>query len=474
MSGPLPAPERVLPTMNADGSRRRIHPKLYRGRFWRARLYVGWGLILLFVALPFFRLNGKPLILLDIPARAFTLFGRTFLATDGVLLMLLMLSIFGFIIWITALVGRGWCGWACPQTVYMEFLFRPVERLFEGGRADQIKLDKKGLSWRRVAKNLVFGVLAVFVANVFLAYFVGVEKLARWVTQSPFVHPGPFLVVAVTAGLAFIDFAWFREQMCTVVCPYARIQSVLLDKRSLVIGYDGHRGEPRSKGKPRPGSGDCIDCNACVAACPTGIDIREGLQLECIACAQCVDACDSIMDRIGKPHGLIRYSSQESLETDEKTSVLRPRVVLYAVALLGFVSALLVVGSRIGGADVTVLRGIGAPFVVQPNGIQNQVRIKVENRTDADHRYEIQLEHSEGLTLIAPENPLPVSRGSRQSTSIFVIAPRDRFVHGELPIVVRVNDGAGFEQKVAYKLLGPKEEDEHGEGHQDEHEDEHH
>jgi len=466
MSGPLPAPDRVLPTMNADGSRRRIHPKLYQGRYWRARILVGWGLIVLFVALPFFRLNGKPLVLLDIPARAFTLFGRTFLATDGVLLMLLMLSIFAFIIWITALVGRGWCGWACPQTVYMEFMFRPVERLFEGGRADQLKLDKKGgVSWRRVAKNLVFGVLAVFVANVFLAYFVGVEKLARWVTQSPLEHPGPFLVVAVTAGLAFIDFAWFREQMCTVVCPYARIQSVLLDKRSLVIGYDEHRGEPRTKGKSRPGHGDCIDCGACVAACPTGIDIREGLQLECIACAQCIDACDSIMDRIAKPHGLIRYSSQETLETQKKTPIVRPRVVLYAVAVAGFVSALLIVGSHIGGADVTVLRGIGAPFVIQPTGVQNQVRVKIENRTDSDHSYTIELENKDGLTLIAPENPLPVSRASHQSTSIFVIAPRERFHHGELPIVVSVSDGQGFEKKVSYKLLGPKEEDEHEEEH---------
>jgi len=456
MSGPLPAPERALPTMNADGSRRRIRPKLYRGRYWRARLISGWLLIFVFVAIPFFEMNGKPLILLDIPARAFTLFGRTFLATDGVLLMLLMLSILLFIIWITALVGRGWCGWACPQTVYMEFLFRPVERLFEGNRNDQLKLDKKGLSARRIAKNLVFVVLAAFVANVFLAYFVGAKTLATWVTQSPFEHPAPFLVMAVTAALAFVDFAWFREQMCTVVCPYARLQSVLLDKRSLVVGYDSRRGEPRSKGKPKPGRGDCIDCSACVVACPTGIDIREGLQLECIACAQCIDACDSIMDRIGKPRGLVGYSSQETLETQKKTRLLRARVVIYPVILVGFVAALIIVAARMGGADVTVLRGIGSPFVEQPDGIRNQIRVKIQNRTDEDHQYFIELVNHDGLKLIAPENPLPVAKRAHQTTTLFVIAGRERFESGVYPVTFRVTDGAGFEKQMSYKLLGPK------------------
>ncbi|MCC6899672.1 MAG: cytochrome c oxidase accessory protein CcoG [Polyangiaceae bacterium] len=458
MSGPLPAPERVLPTLNADGSRRLIHPKLHRGRYWRARLLTGWGLIALFVALPFVKMNGKPVMLLDVPSRQFHLFGRTFLATDGVLLMLLMLSIFVLIIWLSALLGRGWCGWACPQTVYMEFLFRPIERLFEGDRPQQIALDKrKRPSLRRIAKNLVFAVSSVFVANVFLAYFVGVERLSRWVTQSPLEHPAPFLVMAVTAGLAMFDFAWFREQMCTVVCPYARLQSVLLDKRSLVIAYDPVRGEPRSKGKPKPGSGDCIDCSACVVTCPTGIDIREGLQLECIACTQCLDACDSIMDRIGKPRGLIRYSSQEGMETGKRPRYLRPRVIIYPVVLAGFVTALLVVGSRIGGADVTLLRGIGAPFVEQPDGIQNQIRVKVENRTSAKQRYRVVLLDAPDAKLIAPENPLPVRAGSHESTSVFVIVPRTSFQDGQRPVRFRVTDEAGFEKELSYKLLGPRD-----------------
>lgn len=458
MSGPLPAPERVLPTLNADGSRRRIRPKLYPGRYWRARVVTGWGLIALFVVLPFVKMNGKPVMLLDVPARRFHLFGSTFLATDGVLLMLLLLSIFVLIIWLTALLGRGWCGWACPQTVYMEFLFRPIERLFEGDRAKQIALDKqKRPSLRRVAKNLVFALLSVLVANVFLAYFVGVERLSRWVTESPLEHPTGFLVMAVTAGLVMLDFAWFREQMCTVVCPYARLQSVLLDKRSLVVAYDGARGEPRSKGKPKPGSGDCIDCNACVVTCPTGIDIREGLQLECIACTQCLDACDSIMDRIGKPRGLIRYSSQEAMETGKRPRYLRPRVLIYPLVLAGFVTALLVVGSRIGGADVTILRGIGAPFVEQPDGIQNQIRVKIENRTGDKQRYQILILDAPDAKLIAPENPLPVRAGGHESTSVFVIAPRESFHDGQRPVRFQITDESGFQKEVSYKLLGPRD-----------------
>jgi hypothetical protein len=262
MSAPI-APQRVLPTLNADGTRNRIRPRLYPGRYYRYRRVVAIALMVAFVALPLLTVGGKPLILLDVLHREFTLFGRTFLPTDGVLLMLLLLVIFVGIIATTALVGRAWCGWACPQTVYMEFLFRPIERLFEGKREQQLRLDREGGGARRFFKNVVYLLLALLLANVFLAYFVGARTLAGWMTRSPLEHFTPFLVVAVTTALVFFDFAYFREQMCTVVCPYARLQSALLDRSSLLVGYDAKRGEPRVKGRPRPGFGDCIDCNAC-------------------------------------------------------------------------------------------------------------------------------------------------------------------------------------------------------------------
>ena len=456
MSAPLPPPERVLPTLNADGTRKRIRPQLFKGKTYRVRAITAWLLIALFVALPFIHVSGKPLVLLDVANREFTLFGRTFLPTDSVLLMLLMLSIFVGIFWITALVGRAWCGYACPQTVYLEFVFRPIERLIEGDRNRQLRLDRDGMHPRRLFKNLVFLVLSALLGNLFLAYFIGVNRLSSWITASPLDHPGPFLVMAVTTGLVFLDFAYFREQMCTVVCPYARLQSVMLDKRSLIVGYDERRGEPRSKGKPRLGSGDCIDCGACVRACPTGIDIRDGLQLECIACAQCVDACDSIMTKIGRPLGLIRYGTQRGLlEGQESGGSLRARVVIYPIILGAALVALLWLG-RPRGAEVTVLRGLTAPYVLSGDSVRNQIRIKVANRSGREQHYDIGLLEAPGAQLIAPENPLVVAPGEHRTTTVFVLADARLFENGVRPVKFSVKDGEGFEGLIGYKLLGPK------------------
>ena len=455
VSAPVPS-NRVLPTLNADGSRRWIRPRLYPGPKWRARRIVAWVLMVTFVALPWLRIGGKSMMFLDVANRQFTMFGRTFLATDGVLLMLLLLAIFVAIVLVTALVGRAWCGWACPQTVYMEFLYRPIERLFEGKRERQLELDRRGANFRRVAKNGVFLVISVLLGNAFLAYFVGTDALVRWVTHSPADHPGAFLVMAAVSGLTFIDFAYFREQMCTVVCPYARLQSVLLDRRSLVVGYDVRRGEPRSKGKARAGSGDCIDCRACVVSCPTGIDIRQGLQLECIACTQCADACDSIMDRIKKPRGLIRYAAQEGLEKGGTTRVFRPRVAVYAALLGTLLVALIATAQTRDDVEVTILRGIGAPFEMQGGLAVNQIRVKVHNRADAPRRFRIELLDADGARFIAPENPLEVAANEQRSTSLFVMAAPSSLPRGQRAVRFRLSDGKGYSTVVPYRLLGPQ------------------
>ncbi|HEX5101531.1 MAG TPA: cytochrome c oxidase accessory protein CcoG [Polyangiaceae bacterium] len=455
MSAPLPS-HRVLPTLNADGTRRWIHPRLYRGPKWRARRVAAWALMALFTGLPWMRVGEKPVVLLDVPKREFTLFGHTFLPTDGVLLMLLLLSIFVTVVLATALVGRAWCGWACPQTVYMEFLYRPLEWLFDGtpdGKRSGTVL-RGGL--RRAAKYALYLVVSAFLGNTFLAYFVGTDALVRWSMRSPFEHPAPFLVMAIVTGLTFFDFAYFREQMCTVICPYARIQSVLLDRQSLVVGYDARRGEPRSKGKSKPGSGDCIDCFACVKACPTGIDIRQGLQLECVACAQCVDACDSIMDRIKKPRGLVRYAAQQSLEGGTPARLVRPRVLAYAALLAVLVVALVATARTRGDAEVTVLRGLGAPFEMREGLAVNQIRVKVRNRSDAPRRYRIELFDAPGARLIAPENPFEVAADAQRSTSVFVMADPKSLFHGVRNVRFRVSDGAGYSSIVPYRLLGPE------------------
>lgn len=459
----LPTAEKVLTTLSQDGKRIWMRPKRSQGRYLNRRRVVGYILVVLFLVLPFVKIGGHPAIQLDVAARRFHLFGTTFHPTDSALLMLLALSVLLLVFWLTALFGRVWCGWGCPQTVYMELIFRPIENFFEGGPGRQRQLDKrKGVlpHPRRMAKYGVFALIAFVLGNQFLAYFVGWEQLSEWMTGSPFDQPGGFGVMAVTTGLVFFDFAWFREQMCTVICPYARFQSALLDRHSLIVGYDALRGEARKRLKARTegdGSGDCIDCGACVTTCPTGIDIRDGLQLECIACTQCIDACDNVMDKVGKPRGLIRLSSQHAFEnrTSATKGMLRGRVVAYPALILVLVGLLGFVGVHRGDADVTVLRQLNAPYVVQGDGVRNQLRVKVVNRSAETQLYSLEIPGVDGSAILAPQFPLKVAAEDSVTTPVFVTLPRSRFEDGKLPIEVVVTHENGFEATVPFLLLGP-------------------
>jgi cytochrome c oxidase accessory protein FixG len=435
--------EPVLPTMHVDGTRRWLRPRLSPGRFWRRRRVVAYALLALFTGLPYVRVGGHPAVLLDVPGRRFTLLGTTFLATDAALLALFLVGAFLAIFLLTALLGRVWCGWACPQTVYLEFVYRPLER---------------ALPRRPLLRNAVFLLVSSFVAHTFLAYFVGVDALLRWVRQSPLQHPVPFLVMAATTALMFLDFAWFREQVCQLACPYGRFQSALLDRHSLLVGYDARRGEPRAPLKSGAGeaAGDCIDCGACVRTCPAGIDIRQGFQMECLHCTQCIDACDAIMDRVGKPPGLVRYGSRADF-AGEPRRLLRPRLVVYPALVLAVWGLL---GLRLAArqpAEVTVLRGLGVPFLVQADGsVQGAIRVKVVNREDVPRAYTITLAQAEGVRLLAPENPVRVGAGDSGTASVYAIAPRGTFGReGRRPVTVRVSDGHGFAHETRYLLLGP-------------------
>lgn len=459
-SAAAPAPGRVLSTMDEDGRRIRLHPRPSRGRYRAWRGVVAWGLIALFVALPFVEIGGRPALLIDLTRRELAVAGLLFRPSDGVVLMLLGLTIVLAVFLVTALWGRVWCGWACPQTVYMEWVFRPIERLIEGGVAGQRRLDAaRGWRPRRMLKHAVFAVLAVFVANVFLAYFVGVERLATWVTRSPLEHPGGFAVMATVGALAFVDFAWFREQTCIVACPYGRLQTMLIDRQSMVVGYDAARGEPRGKAKKSAALrviGDCVDCKACVITCPTGIDIREGLQMECINCAQCADACDAVMGKLGRPLGLIRYASQDEL-AGKPRRILRPRTIVYP-ALLALAAALLVwqAGAR-PAADVWIVRADDRSFAVLDGGrVSSQVRLRVENRTGAARRYAIALD-APGVELAAPRAPIEIAPGATTVITVIALADRAGYQAGERRVRVIVRDDAGWTRALDATLLGPVE-----------------
>ncbi|KAA0216684.1 MAG: cytochrome c oxidase accessory protein CcoG [Leptolyngbya sp. PLA3] len=461
----LQAEERVLSTLNKDGSRRWMKPRLSTGRYWKARRITAYVLILIFTALPYVNINGKPAILLDIIAREFTFFGKTLFATDTLLLALFMMTVFVAVFLATALAGRVWCGWACPQTVYMEFVYRPVERFFDGKPGTRPKPGATGI--RKLLKYLTYVAISAILAHTFLAYFVGVENLRHWVFDSPAKHPVAFAVMLLTTGLMLFDFGLFREQTCIVACPYGRFQSVMLDRSSLIVGYDKKRGEPRGaiKRKVRNGDvslnvveasqGDCIDCKMCVTTCPTGIDIRDGLQLECIHCAQCIDACDAVMDKVGRPRGLIRYSSQETLDGQPRR-LLRPRVILYPLLLMVLVSVFLAVLLTRSSAEVRMIREAGSLFNVLPEGqIMNQARLRVTNRSAEPVTYSAQViapARGVGIELVPSEITLQPNK--MDSMMARVIAEPAVFTTSPVDITVRVHGSDGFEKELHFPLHG--------------------
>ena len=469
--GILESPEEVLSTLRNDGSRRWLYPTPSKGRFWRRRQIVGWALIAFFVALPVVRVGGKPAVLLDVAAREFTFFGFTFYPTDTFLLLLVGIAALVAIALLTALLGRVWCGWGCPQTVYLEFLYRPVERWIEGPEhvrarrdAGPWTLDK---AWRRGAKWAVYLAVSAFLAHTFTAYFVGWETLIAWMTGPPTEHWGYFVLAALTTGLVLFDFGVFREQMCTIACPYARFQSVLLDEDSMIVSYDPTRGEPRAKrGKTkiaaekageRPPLGDCIDCGACVRTCPTGIDIRDGLQMECVACTQCIDACDSIMDAVDLPRGLIRYTSERALEGGT-TKVLRGRTAAYGLLLVAVTTVFTVALTTRHAYDVDLIRAVGEPYLELADGrVANRVTLRVRNQRADDATFEAALVAPEAGTLRLGATP-PVPVASREMTRVtgVITVPAEAFEGTtEREAVVRLEFSDGTVEEAPFLLLGP-------------------
>ncbi len=472
MSDPniLESPEDVLSTLHSDGSRRWLYPVPSKGRYWKARLVVAWALMAIFIGLPLVKIGGKPAIFLDVMQREFTFFGLTLYATDTFLLTIFLITFLIGIVLFTALLGRVWCGWACPQTVYLEYVFRPIERLIEGKESKRRRRDEGPLTfdkaWRKTIKFIVFGAISLFLAHTFVAYFVSWDNLIEWMTGPPTEHWPFFVMMAVTSGLILFDFGYFREQMCTITCPYARIQSVLQDRDSLIVSYDPGRGEPRGRRNKEQRKqekqgvhldlGDCIDCYACVRTCPTGIDIRDGLQMECVACTQCIDACDDIMDSIGKPRGLIRYTSENALE-DKEPRIVRGRTVLYSVIFAVLASSLVYMFQTRGAVEVNVGRVVGAPFsALGEDQIMNRLRFRVQNRAADPAEFTISAIKPEGTEVkLGGLQTLKVAPGKTERIETFVVVPRTAFSDGQAEATFKVSSEGGLSEEVDFTLLGP-------------------
>lgn len=456
-----------IPTADRQGRRIWIYPRKPAGRFYRWRTIVAWLLLGLFAAGPFIRIHGVPLLLFDIPERKFALFGQIFWPQDLYIFALLLLTIFVMIVLFTAVFGRVWCGWACPQTIFMEMVFRKIEFWIEGDGHRQRVLDRA--PWtpekirKKITKHAIFLGVSFLVANWLSTYFVGLDDWWAFISGNPFQHPGALAALIGFTLLFYGIFARFREQACTFICPYGRFQSVLLDNDSIVVAYDHRRGEKRARfhrDQPREarqaqGIGDCVDCGLCVDVCPTGIDIRNGLQMECVNCTACIDACDSVMDRLQFPRGLIRYASMRNI-AEEKPFRVTARMVLYSailVILAGVLAAILLTRSNV---ETQVLRAPGSLFQELPNGrISNLMLVKIVNKTPREIPVDLKIESPPGADIVLAGAPLVAPKEGLAQSAAVVSAPRDLFATGNLPVEIGIYENGRKVRVRKTNLVGP-------------------
>jgi cytochrome c oxidase accessory protein FixG len=450
----------VLYTIDKKGNRNWVYPTWLRGFYVTRRAVVAYFLVAFYLVLPWITINGKQAVLLDIAGRKFTFFGLTLWATDTLILAIVLAALGFSLFFFTSVIGRVWCGWACPETVFLEFVFRPIERLIEGGPVQRSRLDKGPWTKEKIIKKLLkhsfCAFMAWILASTALAYFYGREPLLAMMAGVPWEHWQPFILTVVLMALMAFQFGWFREQFCTVLCPYARFQSVLMDRHSLGVGYDPIRGEPRGKPGKDKEVGDCIDCGLCVRVCPTGIDIRNGNQLECIHCASCIDACDSVMEKLGREPGLIRYDTEHNLLTGEKRKLISPRTAVYGFLLILFGLAFGYVLLTRSPSEAKIVRGPNdAPFVQLPSGqVSNHLHLRLSNRGDADRMFTVS-SSQEGFELIIPANPYPVPADSMRTVPLFIQFNKAELKGGRKELIVSIRDDSSYQEDFSITVLGP-------------------
>lgn len=432
-----------LGSINADGSKRTLHPADVSGRFTRGRRLAALLLLVIYIALPWIQVNGFPAVFLDVLNRRFHFFGLT-LAVQDLWVGFFLVTGLGFsLFYVTALFGRVWCGWTCPYTVFLEHVYRRIERLVDGDAAARRRLDAApwtaGKITRRVVKHVLYIAISLVIAHVFLSYFVSLERLYDMMKHSPRAHMIAFgVMLFLTAGL-YGAFSWFREQFCVIMCPYGRMQSALSDDHTVNIGYDKKRGEPRGKAGTT-GAGDCVNCTRCVQVCPTGIDIRNGLQLECIGCAACVDACDTIMLKLGRKPGLVRYASMVALEGG-KTRFVRPRILFYTVLLLIGAAVFAFSASRIEPMRANVLRMQGSPYYVSNGVLRNQFLVRLINKRSEPRTFTLSVkgEVPAGFAAAGVDAPVTIPAQGEELRPLMLTMPEGGFTDG-FKITVEVTD----------------------------------
>jgi cytochrome c oxidase accessory protein FixG len=456
-----------LATADAEGRRRWLYPQQPSGRYYRARTWMTWVMLAVMFGGPFIKIHGNPLLMINIVERKFSVLGVIFWPQDnlvfalGFLLFLMGIAVF------TAAFGRLWCGWTCPQTVMMEMVFRKIEYLIEGDSLAQKALDRAPWTAAKLGKKLgkhsIFLALSFLIGNTLLAYIIGWDGLNPIITDDPRRHLTGLGFMVLFTMLFYGIFARFREQACTFICPYGRLQSTLLDENSIVVAYDFKRGEQRGRlrqEEPREqraarGAGDCIDCFKCVAVCPTGIDIRNGTQMECVNCTACIDACDEVMERIGRSRGLIRFASLNGIEKGERIRF-TPRIAGYCAILLLLGAALATLLLTRSEVDVTLLRAPGALFEQTPEGkISNLYLLKLTNKTRYDKLVDLKLDNVEGsLTVLGGQLDLPAEQ--QTSASVLIEIAPDKLKSGTTPLVVRICSGGKPIEKIHTVFIGPR------------------
>lgn len=495
-----------IATVDQQGKRIWMYPKKPSGRFYRWRTLVSVAFLVIFLTLPFIKYNGEQFLLFNVLERKFVLFGLLFTPQDFHLFVLAMLTFIVFIILFTVVYGRLFCGWVCPQTVFMEMVFRKIEYWIEGDWTQQRKLDDGPWSAEKIRKktikHIVFFAIAVVVSNYFLAYIIGMDKVIAIIREPVTVHTGGFVAMLVFSGLFYGVYARLREQVCTTICPYGRLQGVLLVKDSIVVAYDHVRGEPRGRlkkekatdHKPGGGSiqevaanrpleyynpvqaiqasvgaasasihrpapavavGDCIDCKLCIAVCPTGIDIRNGTQLECINCTACMDVCDGVMDKIGKPHGLIRYDSMTGIELHRR-KIFTTRVYAYTAVLVALLSLDVFLIARRGSIETIILRSPGQLYQQKDDThVTNLYTYTLINKTSKNLPIHLQTSTPGAVIQIVGQEPTNIEKGGKVEGAFFLEMPTDQLHGRKTPIEIEVISGGKQIDKLETNFMGP-------------------